>query len=148
MSYQERRSIVSIISTILICVIYFTNAVQRYPQAGDYSSDMFHYWGTTILLLIVVSIAAKIVIYIVFSILNTIATRESEPKFLDERDKLIELKSSRNSLYVFMVGFLLAMIPLVLNRPPTVMFIVLIAAGILSEMIGDLSQFYFYRRGF
>jgi len=148
MSYQERRSIVSLISTILICAFYFSDAFQKYPQTGAYSPELFYYWGKTILFLILVSIGAKIVIHIVFSILNTIATKEEEPSFMDERDKLIQLKSMRNSLYIFMVGFLLAMIPLVLNMQPTVMFIILVFAGILSEAVGDISQFFFYRRGF
>jgi len=148
MSYQERRTIVSLISTILITAFYFAYVFQKYPDASAYTADVFHFWGSTILILIPVSIVAKIIIYIVFSIINTVATNEQEPSFSDERDKLIELKSTRNSLYVFMVGFLLSMIPLVMSMPPAVMFIILIVAGILSEMAGDISQLYFYRRGF
>ena len=94
------------------------------------------------------SIVAKIIIYILFSIVNMIATREEEPSITDERDKLIELKATRNSLYVFGAGFLVAMGSLVMEMPPSAMFIILICAGIVSEMISDLSQFYFYRRGF
>ncbi len=148
MSYQERRTIVSLISTILISAFYFAYVFQQYPEVGPYSPDVFHFWGSTILILIPVSIVAKIIIYIVFSIINTVATKEQEPSFLDERDKLIELKSTRNSLYVFMIGFLLSMIPIVMNMSPAGMFIILIVAGILSEMVGDISQLYFYRRGF
>lgn len=148
MSYQERRAIVSLSSTIVISVFYFWYMVQRYPEGSSYSIEVFRFWGAAILILIPVSIIAKIVITIVFSILNTIATQENEPLFSDERDKLIELKATRNSLYVFMFGFLLAMGSLIIDMTPSVMFIVLIFSGIVSELVGDISQFYFYRRGF
>ena len=147
MSYQERRTVVSLISTILITVIYSVAMFQRYTPTTSYSVETFHYWGAFLLILIPVSIVAKIVIYIVFSILNTIATKEKEPSFTDERDKLIELKAARNSLYTFTAGFLLAMASLVLDMPPNVMFILLICAGVMSDVIGEVSHLYFYRRG-
>jgi hypothetical protein len=58
------------------------------------------------------------------------------------------LKAARISLYVFTFGFLLAMISLVVEQPPWVMFSLLILAGILSDTLNELAQFYFYRRGF
>jgi hypothetical protein len=149
MSYQERRSIVNLISTVLISAIYSAYMFQRYPEGSPYSPDVFRFWGAFFLILIPVAIVAKIVIYIVFIIINTIATRAEEPSvnMTDERDKLIELKATRNSLYVFGAGFLLAMASLVIDMPPSTMFIILICAGIVSEIVGDLSEFYFYRRG-
>ncbi len=148
MSYQERRTLVSLLSTILISALYFVYVFQRYPSTDAYSPDVFRFWGSAILILIPVSIVSKIVIYIVFSILNTIATQEQEPAFSDERDRSIELRATRNSLYVFTFGFLLAMGSLVIDRPPSVMFILLILSGIVSEIVGDITQVYFYRRGF
>jgi hypothetical protein len=147
MSYQERRSIVSLISTILITAFYSAYMLQRYPEANAYSPEVFRFWGSFFLILIPVSIVAKIVIAIVFAIANAIATREVESTITDERDKLIELKAARNSLYTFALGFLLAMGSLVIDMPPPVMFVILISAGLVSEMVGDISQFIFYRRG-
>jgi hypothetical protein len=147
MSYQEKRTIVSLISTILISAIYSAYMVQRYPEGNPYSVDTFHFWGSFFLILIPVSIVAKIMIYIVFSILNAIATQEVESSITDERDKLIELKTTRNSLYVFTFGFLLAMGSLAVDMPPSTMFVILLCSGIASEMIADISQLYFYRRG-
>lgn len=148
MSYQERRAIVSMISTLLITAVYFAIVLQNYPDTGDYSQEVFHYWGSTILVLIPVSIVAKIVIYIVFTIINTIATHEGEPGFEDERDKLIELKANQISMYVFAFGFILAMVSLVMDQAPSVMFSIMILGGLLADMVSDFSQFLFYRRGF
>jgi hypothetical protein len=148
MSYQERRSIVNLISTILISALYSAYMIQRYPEGNAYSADVFRFWGAFFLILIPVSIAAKIVIAIVFAILNAIATREEELPITDERDKLIETKAQTNSSYVFIVGFILAMGSLAIDMPPTIMFITLLLSGIVSEMVSEISQFYFYRRGF
>lgn len=147
MSYQERRAIVSLISSVLITVVYFAYMSQRYPDAGDYSPEVFRFWAGAILVLIPVSIVARIIITIGFSIVNTIATNEGEPSLMDERDKLVELKSLQIALYVFSLGFVAAMVAVVLKNPPSVMFAILIGAGLLSDMVSEFFQFHFYRRG-
>lgn len=148
MSFQERRSIVDLVSSILITAFYSAYMVQRFPAGDPYSPDVFHFWGAFFLILIPVAIVAKIVIYIIFYLLNTVATREEESSITDERDKLIEQKAQMNSMYVFVIGVLVGMVSLVLNMPPSVMFIIFLCAGLVSEMVSDISKFYFYRRGF
>ena len=147
MSYQENRAIVSLIGTVLITVLYSVYMLQRYPVGDAYSPEIFRFWGTFFVILIPVSIVARIIIYILFSIINAIATREEEMPITDERDKLIELKSNRNSGYVFIIGFVLAMTSLAVEQPPTVMFIILMVSGVVSEIVSEVSQFVFYRRG-
>lgn len=147
MSFQERRSIVNLVSTILITAFYSAYMVQRFPEGNAYSPDVFRFWGAFYLILIPVTIIARIVIYIVFYIVNTIATRKEEPSITDERDQLIELKATRYSQYVFAFGFVLAMGSLVMDMPPSVMFIILICSGLVSGVVSEVSQFYFYRSG-
>jgi uncharacterized membrane protein len=146
MSFQERRSIVNLISAVLITALYSAYMLPRLPEGNAYSPEVFRFWGAFFLILMPVTIVARIAIYIGFYIVNTIATKE-EASITDERDHLIELKASRVSLYVFVFGFLLAMGSLVLDMPPSTMFIILVCSGILSEVVSEISQFYFYRRG-
>lgn len=148
MSYQERLSLVNVTSSILITIVYCAYMIQRFPDGDPYSPAIFHFWGAFFLFLILVAMVAKIVIHILFSIVNTVATREFEPSITDERDKLIEQKAQMNSTYVFVTGFLLGMVALVASLPPSVLFIVLLCAGLLSDVVSELSKFYFYRRGF
>jgi len=151
MSYQERRSLVSIATTLIVSAIYLSYMLGRFPGGDASTEDLLRYWGAVILISIPVLILVTIFVTILFVILNTIATREGEPKITDERDKLIELKSSRNGLYVFTVGFMLAMMPLLINLPVSTMlsamFLTLYGAGMLSSLVSDLSQFLYYRRG-
>jgi hypothetical protein len=147
MSYHEKKSIVSLAGTILIFGFYCMYVYQRFQEESMSTNETFKFWGATILILIPVSIVAKIIIHIIFSIVNTIASQEKEPGFADERDKLIELKATRNSHYVFLVGFLLALGSLVMNFTPNTMFIVLILSGFVSEVVGVISTIYHYQKG-
>ena len=131
----------------MINALYFSYVFKWDQQARFGSPDEFKFWGAVLLTLIVVSIVARIIIFIVFAIINTIATREEMPKIEDELDKLIELKSTRNSMVIFGIGFVSALVTLVLDMPPTNMFVVMVFAGILSEVTSSLSSLYYYRRG-
>lgn len=147
MTYQEKKSIVSLISTIIIFAVYCLYKYQEYPQVVLDSKVTFQYWGSFVLVLTLVSIAAHIVISIIFNIVFRMTTGEKEPAFADELDKRIDLVAFRNSFAVFIIGFLLAMGSLVVDQPLKVMFMVLIASGFLSDVTGSLSRLYHYRRG-
>ncbi len=148
MSFHERRALVASFSAVIVPALYAAYMMQQFPQVDPYAPQVLRYWGGFFLGLVVVTIVAKIIIHIVFSILNTIASREAEPNIVDERDKLIELKASTNGGYVFGIGFVLAMVTLLLDQPPSLMFSVLLVTGVVTDLTTELAHFYFYRRGF
>jgi len=148
MSYHERRALVSLINTILISAIYFVYVLLRFPQGNPYSVEVFHFWGSSIFILVPLSIIGAIILQIVFSIVNTMATHEKESTLADERDRSIQLRALRNTLFVFVFGFSLAMGSLVIDMPPSIMFITIFFSGFVSGIVRDISQLYFYRRGF
>ncbi|RXZ80730.1 hypothetical protein EBB07_17225 [Paenibacillaceae bacterium] len=147
MSYQEKKIFVSIISNILIFTLYTLYALKNAEEGSITSASDFSFWGSFILVLLPVSIVVKIIIHIVFVILNKIATNEDAPAFEDEFDKLIELKADRVSLYVFFLGFILSMVPLVTDLPTYLTFLLLILFGFLSDLMGRFAQLFFYRKG-
>lgn len=147
MSIQEKKNIVSLISTFLIFGCYSWFVFQKSPFGSLTQENTFQFWASFILILIPVTIAAKIIISILFSIIHHIVSKEKEPSFADEHDKLIELKATRNSHYVFMLGFILAMLSVVLKMQLDIMFIILVSAGLVSEIVGVLTGLYHYRKG-
>jgi hypothetical protein len=147
MSYQEKKHIVSFVSTLLIFGFYCLYVFQKVQDTSMDTTETFHFWAAAILFLIPVSIVAKIIIAIIFNIIYRITTKEVEPSFSDELDKLIDLRATRNSHYVFTLGFLLAMVSLVMDKTPSTMFIILIFSGFLSEVAGVFTQLYHYRKG-
>ncbi|MFC4776016.1 hypothetical protein ACFO9Q_04385 [Paenibacillus sp. GCM10023252] len=147
MTYQEKKSIVSILSTIFIFGFYIVYRYIQYPDEGVVGTAIFHYWGSFVLILALVSIIAHIVISIIFIIVYRLTTGEEEPRFTDELDQLINLKAYRNSFFVFVSGFLLAMVSQVLDQPVPAMFLILISSGFLSDVTTSVTRLYHYRRG-
>ena len=148
MSAQERRALVSLLTTLLLAVVFLVYALPRYPTGNPYSAEVFHFWGLVVVIFIPVSIAVNIAVSIIFNIVYTMATQEKVSSVADERDKLIELSALRYALYVFAAGFFLAMGALVIGQPPSIMFIVLMCSGYGSGLVGNISQLYLYRKGF
>jgi hypothetical protein len=147
MSYQEKQNIVNIFSGLLVTAIYAWMIYQRQLQGQfDLTTD-FSKWGVIFLVFIGISIVVRIIIQIVFHILNAIATREEDVPREDERDKLVKLKGTRNSHYVFTSGFVLSVMGLAFGMPVHWIFIAFVAFGLIAEIIDNGSQIYYYRKG-
>ncbi|MBO0961408.1 hypothetical protein J1P26_17010 [Neobacillus sp. MM2021_6] len=147
MTYQEKKSIVTLISAILIFGFYCLYMYPRYPEGGLESAETFRYWGSFVLYLTLVSIVAHIIISIIFNIVFRMTTKEREPAFADELDRLIDLKANRISFFVFIFGFLIAMASLIIYQPSQIMFIILVISGFLSDVTGSITKLYHYRKG-
>jgi hypothetical protein len=72
MSYKEKQTIVSILSGLLLLVIYSFYAFSK-VQSGVAAPDDMKYWATVILTFIVIGIVATIIIQIIFHILLSIS---------------------------------------------------------------------------
>lgn len=147
MSYREKESLINIFSGLAITAFFAWEVYQRHLEGQFDLTQDFSKWGIIFLIFMGVSIVARIVIYIIFHIINAIATREQDIPVEDERDKLIKLKATRNSYYVFSGGFVLAIIGLSIGMPVYGIFIAFIISGLLSEIMDNASQIYYYRKG-
>ena len=147
MSYQEKNTLVSLATTVLSFAIYCLIVFQKYNDTNFELAEEFKFWAQAILILIPVLIVSQIIAQIVFIIINVIVTGEEAPEIIDEFDKIIDLKSTRNFYHTFMIGFLLSMVAIVFDEPPATMLIIMFSAILVSGVILDLSKFYYYRRG-
>ena len=147
MSYREKENIINILSGILITGIYSWIIYQKHVQGQFDLTQDFSKWGVILLIFVGVSIVVRIVIYIIFHILNYIATREEDVPVTDERDKLIKLKGTRNGYYVFTSGFVLSVIGLAIGMPVYGVFIAFVGSGLLAEIVENSTQLYLYRKG-
>ena len=152
MTYQERRSLSNIAMTILLTVVYGLVIYNKY-QNGDFdTSNMMRFWSLIIVIYIPLSIVGRIILMIVFRILGEITdevrgTKEVDRDIVDERDKLIELKSTRNSSVVFAFGFIWAVLSQVFGGSISLFFIIMVSGGILSDIVTNISSILYYRRG-
>lgn len=150
MSFREKNITVSLISFTLILVFYSLRLLQI-VRTGFEAGSVFRLWGVVIVLTIVMIIAGTILAHIFSAILEAIRTGE-EPTEIedlqDERDQLIDLRGTRVSYTVSSIGVFLAMLSFVLGQPPLVMFTLLIFAGLMAQIIGDIARLVLYRWGF
>lgn len=147
MSFPEKRNILNIISNVIISAFYYNYMYHSYISSSSNTEELLQFWATSLLIYVPVMIVSTIVIHIVFTIIDKIRTQEKFHKS-DERDKLIELKSTRIAQYLFGLGFLIAMSTLASGMSVNTLFIVLISSGVVSSIAENFSQLYFYRRGF
>lgn len=147
MSYQEKRSLVNLISAIIVPGIYFWLVFSDSPEIGLNTDELLKFWGTTMITYIPIAIVARIVIHILFGISNTILTKEKMDK-MDERDRIIELKSKNIGQAIFGIGLVGAMATQALDYSATALFAWIIIGGVVSEIFENSLQLRFYRRGF
>jgi hypothetical protein len=164
MSYQEKRTVVTLVSGALVLLSYCLYAFGRY-QAGLVMPGDLKFWAGTMLIFIGVGIVAMIVIQIVFHILLSIAIAVKEEvtngkcddkkveKMIelemveDEMDKLIELKSMRIGFVVVGVGFVAALISLVMNYSAAVMINILFLSFSVGTLCEGFLSLRYYRKG-
>lgn len=164
MSYQEKRSVVSIFTAILTLGSYCAYAHGK-MQSDAIATDQLNIWAGIMLMFIGIGIAAAMVIQLIFHFLLsvTVAVQEKRQKGIcdetemerkiesdmvtDERDKLIELKSMKVGFIVISIGFVIALISQVLNHSSAVMLNIVFISFYASAIIGGLIQIYYYRKG-
>ncbi len=147
MDQKERQILVTVISSVVIIGWYALHVYNKHIANNFDIMNDFKFWGKSFLGLIPVTIVAQIVIHIIYAIINKIVTNEDVPSKSDERDRLIELKATRISHWIFTTGFVCAMGSLAFGTQPKVMFITLFAAGFVSSIFSELIKLYYYRRG-
>lgn len=164
MSFQEKRIIVSIICGISILGAYIFYTYGK-VQAGVIAENDMKFWAVTMLMFVGIGIVSSIIIQIVFHIAISIGMaikeqivngsvndkeieRTIEAEMVsDERDKLIEMKSTRVGFAVAGFGFIAALISLVLNYSPAVMMNILFISFSVGSVLEGFTQLFFYRRG-
>jgi len=148
MSYQVKENIINIFSGLLISAIYALIIYQRHMDGQFDLTENYKAWGIIFLIFMGVSIVARIVIYIIFHIINAIATqKEQDIPVTDERDKLITLKATRNSHHAFSISIAIAFVLLAFGMPIYGIFIAFMVGGLLSEIIDNGSQIYYRNKG-
>lgn len=149
MSYQEKNITASFVVFTLILGFYLLRLFQLTQSDSFNLTNMLRLWGTVIVLGIVVTIIGTILTHIGSGIIEAIKTQQ-EPvikDIQDERDRLIDLKGTRTTYVVYSLGVFLAMLTFAFGQPALVMFSLLILAGLVGQIVGDLSRLVLYRRG-
>lgn len=164
MSYQEKRTITSTLTGILILAAYCIYAFGR-VHAGAVDPGNLKFWAVTMLIFIGIGVVVTIIIQIVFHILLSISIavkgkiqnqemddQEIEKQIKaemveDEMDKLIELKSNRVGFILAGAGFVAGLIILAFNGSLAVMLNILFISFNAGSILEGFAQLYYYKKG-
>lgn len=164
MSYQEKRTITSMITGALVLAAYCVYAFGKF-RSGVVAPDDLKFWAVTMLTFIGIGIAAAIVIQIIFHILLSISiavkqkirNEHCDDKDLekmieaeiveDEMDKLIELKAMRLGFAIAGVGFIASLLALVFTASAVLMLNILFISFSAGSLVEGVGQLIYYRRG-
>ena len=135
-SFQEKSIWISLTTISLIFGYYF---VRIFKMA---SQDEINIAQSIVLLISV--IVMVIIVEVVFHIIIALRNR---PQALDERDRLIELKATRNAYFVLVLGIFLPIACIAASVRPFIVAHVIMFIFVLSEIAQFLSQLVYYRRG-
>jgi hypothetical protein len=147
MQYQETRSIVYLVSSVVVSALYALYILITYQRQLTQVPDDRVFWAAVILIFIAVQIGIRMVVIIIFAIIHKIRTDEDTVYQEDELDQLIDLKATRMFSNVFMAGLALALLGQVLGLPLYGLFLTLGGAIVVSSLTLDLTHIIFYRRG-
>ncbi len=148
MSYQEKQNYISLFTSLTVSIPYFIYVFSKYRgESFSNTEDELIFWTGAILLLIPLRIVVEIIANILAAILTAIITQEKENTITDERDELIRLKGSRNSFFIFILGFLGGISAMYFNKSVSDMFSIFLVSGFLAEMMEIASKTYYYKKG-
>ncbi len=148
MPQQEKTAIVSLFSITIVFGFYLYFTRQNY-QAGLFDApDANALIGKSILWLIFGGVVFQLIAQIVFNIIYAIITKDANTSSLiDERDKLIELRTLRIAYYIIFVGFITTMIALAMGQSIFISIHFLLSFTVIAGIVESLMQIFFYRRG-
>ena len=147
MTYQEKKSVVNFVSAILVPAAYFLIYIPDLSPTGLTTDELLLFWGKTMMIYIPVAIVTRIIILVLFGISVSIISNEKDPG-TDERDKIIELKAKNAGQVIFALGLIASMATLAMGMHLSYFFINFLIGGVLSELLENSLQFYYYRKGF
>ena len=147
MTAEEKRPLAMLVTTLIVFSVYSYLAYHKYLSLGMTMEDS-KFFAKAILIFLPFSIAAKIILYILYSIFNAILTGETEPSMTkDEFGKIIDLKASSNFYRIFIVGFLLAMVSQLLDWSIGSMFIIFFSSMFVGALVSEFSEYYYLKKG-
>jgi len=164
MSYQEKRTMVTLLVGLVVLVSYLIFVITRY-QNGIIDVNDLKYWASTMLIFIGIGIGltilTQILYHITFSIGFAIKEKIKNPDLsdkeieasiksfmvTDEMDRLVELKSLRVGFIAAGLGFVLGLILIMSGYSAALMMNTLFISFNLGSLFEGLMQLYYYKRG-
>ena len=138
-SFEEKSVWIQLLSLIVVFGSYFFIALRMILGGITNIKAFIPLFFIATVILIIIIIAGHIVAAIVH--------HKDKPDQRDERDRLVAWRSESNSAWILGTGILVALIGLVLSVQTVWIANLLLFFLFLSEIVNNLFQIFYYRRG-
>ena len=147
MSYEEKNTVVTLISHFLILGYYLMNLIPALASGNIDRAALQSLFTTVIILGIVVTIIGMILAYTGESIYRGIRSggKDTIDTTTDERDLLIKGKGSRVEGTFLSVGVVIALVSFIIGHSELPLFALLLFFLIASQVAGDVNRLILYR---
>lgn len=160
MSYQTKKTITSLMASLIILVSYCLSIYNQY-KAGNILENDLQFWAKQMVIYIIVGVVVTIVLHIVFHIYLSInlaikeeikddkaINRKLELEMVeDEMDKLIELKSMRVGYIIVSIGFVSSLVYLAFGGNIVIVLNIMYLSFFMGSLSEGLSNLFFYYKG-
>ena len=157
MSYKSIRTIVSMVSGVLLVIAYVIYAL----SGAAPSPENLGLWAVSMLVFIGISVGTAIVIqivfHIVFAVIAAVKERQHDNAAVeriinssmveDEREKMIDLKSSHVGYVIAGLGFVAALAALAFGWPALAMLHILMGAFFIGSAAEGILSIYYSEKG-
>jgi len=144
MGYQEKKNILIAVTHVVISIGYFGYVAGKYASLSE-GADLLTFWAKAIVVMVPVYIVIHLIVIFIFTAVHKYRTGEGFPRFVDERDKLIELKAMRVKYFVVIFGLFASMVSVLMGATITIAFVILIGGMLASGFLAPLTHFILYR---
>lgn len=135
-SFEEKSVWITLSSLVATFAVYFVLAARMLSAGVLVVAPYVALLAVTTVLLVIIVTAGHIVVVLA-----------SRPDGRDERDRLIEWRAESNSSWLLAVGVLAAIVGLALGLGAAWIANGLLASLFLSEVLKQVMQLVYYRRG-
>ncbi len=145
MSHEQRITIVSLISSLLINSYLVWVVQAMFVDGTSTAPDGVVIWARAVLVGIVIAVAVIVTALIMITIVN----RNAKHSFLvDERDKSIQVNGMGMTMFVTVIGFLTSIAALAYGTSAFIVFNIIYFSFALGSIAGDLIKLMQYRQGY
>ena len=150
MSHEEKNTVLQIIIGIVINIWIILKVRELYASGIMDGPDAIQRWAETMFWVIIVSIGAGITLAIIgtvlFAIIETAITGESDHNFIsDERDKMIAHTGNKITMGFTGAGFIALITGIKFGFAPIDCLVFLMFCFSLGGLLGEFTKFARYR---
>ncbi|MFC1760121.1 hypothetical protein ACFLZD_01210 [Candidatus Neomarinimicrobiota bacterium] len=140
MSYKEKSILTSLILTVIIFGFYFIKVFGTIsPTDSGLVNGIVLFVGAVLYIVLL-----EMILRIILPIFHKNEPKDSD----DERDKIIQLKATRISYLILVLGMFFAIIFLLLSLTQLLIANIILLFFIVAEITGFSIQLFYYRKGF